>query len=248
MIIDRIYETARLHPTKSALIHDEIVIDYITFARTIETLRKSLERHDLPAGTIAVVLVSHLADAWALVFALRALGLTTIQVRTLAQAKALGIKNVSCVISTAREQSLHDLAGSPLVGAKIVVVSNPDLAATQSDELPVPPQRDRPSGGHILYTSGTTGVAKKLMWDSELEDARSSARSHSDGHDTATLVHTLNYELRTGIGWKTRLSVWQAGGCVIIDQRPERYERFFSLWRYLRSNDRRRVSMACSDE
>ena len=225
MIIDRIYETARLHPTKSALIHNDVVIDYVTFARTIETLRKSLERHDLPAGTIAVVLVSHLADAWALVFALRALGLTTIQVRSLVHAKERGLKNISCVVTTAAEQSAHDLAGNPLVGAKIIVVAT--QTATQLDELPVAPQRNRPSGGHILYTSGTTGDVKKLMWDSELEDARSSARSQPHGYDSAAVVHNLNYELWSGIGWKTPLSVWQAAGCLIIDQRPERFERFF---------------------
>jgi len=37
----------------------------------------------------------------------------------------------------------------------------------------------------------------------------------------------LNFELFTGVGWKVPLAVWQAGGCVIIDQRPQRYERFF---------------------
>jgi acyl-coenzyme A synthetase/AMP-(fatty) acid ligase len=227
MIVDRIYQRARLHPTKPALIHDDYVIDYATFAKGIETFRKILQRKGLPPGTIAVVLVSHLADAWALTLALRALGLTTIQLRSLAHIKEFGIRNVSCAVTTEREQSAHDLAGNAIAGDKIIVVSRSDLAATQIGELPISLQTDRSPGGHILYTSGTTGTSKKLLWDGDLEDARVSALSRCHGYDDSSVVHNLNYELATATGWKVPLSVWQAGGCLIIDQRPERYERFF---------------------
>ena len=227
MIIDRIYEMAWLHPTKPALIHNDVVIDYATFAKGIETFRKILEQKGLPPGTIAVVLVSHLADAWALTLALRALGLTTIQLRSLTHTKELGIRNVSCAVTTEREHSAHDLAGDAIAGAKIIVVSRSDLAATQIGELPISPQRDRALGGHILYTSGTTGASKKLLWDSDLEDARVSALSRCHGYDNSSVVHILNYELATATGWKVPLSVWQVGGYLVIDQRPERYERFF---------------------
>ena len=81
MIIDHIYERARSDPTNPALIHNDVVIDYANFATGIENFRKILEQKGLPPGTIAVVVVSHLADAWALTLALRALGLTTIQLR-----------------------------------------------------------------------------------------------------------------------------------------------------------------------
>ena len=227
MIIDRIYERARSDPTKPALIHNDFVIDYVTFAKGIETFRKILQQKELPPGTVAVVLVSHLADAWAIILALRALGLTTIQLRSIAQVKELGIKNVSCVVTTEREQLEHDLSGNVSVEAKIVVVSRLELAAIRLVELPASPQTVHPSGGHILYTSGTTGTSKKLLWAGELEDARVSVRSRFQDYDSASIVHNLNFELFTGIGWRVPLSVWQAGGCLIIDQRPERYERFF---------------------
>jgi acyl-coenzyme A synthetase/AMP-(fatty) acid ligase len=227
MIIDRIYESALTDPAKPALIHDDFVIDYATFAKGIETFRKILQQKELPAGTIAVVLVSHLADAWAITLALRALGLTTIQLRSIAHIKELGLKNVSCAVTTEREQSEHDLAGNAFAEVKIIVVLRAELAATQLGEIPVAPQAVHPAGGHILYTSGSTGDFKKVMWDSQLEDVRSSARSRCHSYDNAAMVHNLNFELFTGIGWKVPLSVWQAGGCVIIDQGPERYERFF---------------------
>ena len=48
MIIDRIYERARSHPTKPALIHNNVIIDYATFVKGIETFRKILQRKELP--------------------------------------------------------------------------------------------------------------------------------------------------------------------------------------------------------
>jgi hypothetical protein len=37
--------------------------------------------------------------------------------------KELGIRNVSCAVTTEREQSAHDVAGNTIVDAKIIVVS-----------------------------------------------------------------------------------------------------------------------------
>jgi acyl-coenzyme A synthetase/AMP-(fatty) acid ligase len=227
MIIDRIHQWARTEPNKPALIHNDFIIDYITFAKTIEAFRKVLEQWHLPVGTIAVVLVGHLADAWALVMALRALGLTTIHVQSLVQANALLLKNVSCVVTTAREQLENNLDRNPLPGAKLIVLSRNDLAATPVNDLPPSPPNDRPSGGHILYTSGTTGAYRKLLWDSEREEARSSERGRFQDFDKHTMAHILRCAQHTGIGWKIPLAVWQVGGCVVMDQRPERYEQLF---------------------
>jgi acyl-coenzyme A synthetase/AMP-(fatty) acid ligase len=228
MIIDRIYQWAQIAPTKPAFIYDnDIVVDYLAFAKAIETYRKVLERHDLPAGTVAVVLVSHLGNAWTLVMALRSLGLTTIHVRSVAHAKALAVKNVSCVVTIQREQSAYDVGTNPIIGAKLVTISRQDLAAVQLAELPVALSSSRTSGGHILYTSGTTGAFKKLLWDSDKEDLRIIERSRTIGFDAHTMVHLLNYEQQTAVGWKIPLCAWHAGGCVIMDQRPDRFDRFF---------------------
>jgi len=227
MILDYIYGAARSNPTKPALIHNDVVISYAAFARTIDGFRKFFEQKNLSANTVAVVLVDHLADAWCTDLALRALGLTTIQLHSLAQVRGLGINNISCVVTTAREQLTHRLVGNPLPGASIIVVSRQDLAVAESAGLPLEPKGNHPPGGHILYTSGTTGAPKKLFWDGELEDLRCSARAAFYNYNNFSVVHVLDYELPTGIGWKDPLSVWRAGGGVVIDQRAERYERFF---------------------
>jgi hypothetical protein len=130
MVIDHIYQWARIEPFKAAFINDDQVIDYITYAKSIEALRRFLARHELPVGTTAIVTVHRLGAAWGLNMALRSLGLTTIQVNSLADAKALHLKNVSCVVTIEPEQAAHGLAGQPLAGAKLIVVSPQDLAAT----------------------------------------------------------------------------------------------------------------------
>jgi acyl-coenzyme A synthetase/AMP-(fatty) acid ligase len=228
MIIDHIYQWARVEPFKAALIHDDHVIDYIGYAKSIESLRRFFAKQALPAGTIAIVLVKHLAAAWGLDMALRSLGLATIQVNSLAAAKSLQLKNVSCVVTTAAEQPAHGLAGEPWVGARLIVASSRDLAATSALDsaldLPALPQRN--FGGHILYTSGTTGDYKKLMWDSEREEARTSARARAR-FNKDTVLHAWAYGQWTGPGWKNPLSVWRSGGCVVFDQRPDWDTRFF---------------------
>ena len=227
MIIDRIFEWARIEPLKVALIHNDVSVDYITLAKTIETYQKFLERFDLAADTIAVVLVNDLADAWHLVLTLRSLGLTTIRLVSLAQVQTLGIKNISCIVTTAREQSLHDLPGNKLISVKVIVVSEPGLNATLPRDLWLSPPSNRPSGGHILYTSGTTGHFKKLIWDSNREEARLSARSRAHGFNKSTVAYIWEFGQQTSIGWKVPLSVWQAGGCVVFDQRADWHERIF---------------------
>ena len=227
MIIDRIFEWARIEPLKVALIHNDVSVDYITLAKTIETYQKFLERFDLAADTIAVVLVNDLADAWHLVLTLRSLGLTTIRLVSLAQVQTLGIKNISCIVTTAREQSLHDLPGNKLISVKVIVVSEPGLNATPPRDLWLSPPSNRPSGGHILYTSGTTGHFKKLIWDSNREEARLSARSRAHGFNKSTVAYIWEFGQQTSIGWKVPLSVWQAGGCVVFDQRADWHERLF---------------------
>lgn len=221
MIIDRIFEWARMQPLKLALIHDDVSVDYITLARTIEAYRQFLERFDLVAETTAVVLVRNLADAWPLVLALRSIGLTTICPPSLAQVQKL--KNVSCFVTTARdEQSLRGLASYPMIGLKVIVASE----APQTD-LSLPLVSNHPSGGHILCTSGTTGNFKNLIWDSNREKARLSARSRAHRFNKTTVAYTGHAGQHTSPGWKVPLSVWQAGGCVVFDQRVDWHDRIF---------------------
>ena len=85
----------------------------------------------------------------------------------------------------------------------------------------------RPFGGHILYTSGTTGTYKKLMMSGEHEDQRNGARAQFFSVDSNTIYHGIDFGLWTGIGFKIPSATWHVGGCVVLDQRRKRFENFF---------------------
>jgi acyl-CoA synthetase (AMP-forming)/AMP-acid ligase II len=227
MINECIFEWAQIQPLKIALIHNDVSVDYITLARTIEAYRQFLKRSDLVPETIAVVPVKNLADAWPLVLALRSLGLTTICPPTIAQVQKLGV-NVSCFVTTARdEEALRALATYPVMGLKVIVAPEPDLNTALLSNLSVPLASNPPFGGHILCTSGTTGNFKNVIWDSNREKARLSARSRAHGFNKTTVAYTWQFKPYTSAGWKVPLSVWESGGCVVFDQRADWHERIF---------------------
>jgi len=76
-------------------------------------------------------------------------------------------------------------------------------------------------GDHILYTSGTTGGYKKIFHDGTLDAPRYAKRMLADGLDARAVFHTVNFGLWTAIGFRRPLCVWYAGGCVVLDQRPD---------------------------
>jgi acyl-coenzyme A synthetase/AMP-(fatty) acid ligase len=222
MVIEHIYEWARLQPTKPALIFNDNVVDYAAFAQTIEGYRKSLEMEGLPAGTVAVVAVANLPDAWVLVLALRALGLTTIHVNSLAQAKALELKNVSCVVAAADERPTHEA----FPGSKFITLAPLD-PATGPRDLSLTPQTKYRASAHILYTSGTTGTYKKISASAKHEDRAHLMRAKFLSFDNKTIFHAVNFGLWTGAGFKYPSAIWQVGGCVLLDQREDMFKCFF---------------------
>ena len=64
MLLERIYEWAHSHPTKTAIICNDVAVNYASFSRAIDAARRFLEPHALAAGRTAIVLVHSPADAW----------------------------------------------------------------------------------------------------------------------------------------------------------------------------------------
>src|SRR5262249_27054395 len=157
---------------KAALIHGDAVLSYAAFSAAIETCRRFLARRALLDRGIAVVLSHELADAWVLVMALRAQGFDTISLRSIGQAEALGLEDVACVAVTEAEHRRLDLRSNTISPDRMVVL--PGLASPQLHAGDGPPVRleDGHFGGHLLYTSGTTGDYKKVLLEGEHEEAR----------------------------------------------------------------------------
>jgi acyl-CoA synthetase (AMP-forming)/AMP-acid ligase II len=225
MIVNRIYEWAKRQPDRTAVVWNGGSINYLSFANAIQATIEFFQQENLPAGQTAIVLIHNRLDAWLIVMALRVLGLNTISVTSILRAEELKIRNAACIIITQAEAALWpNLVLEGASGAKIVVLPPLHRAGPPEDLHP----SLSPFGGHILYTSGTTGSYKKVMLSGEHEDKRNFARAQSWSFNRNTIGHFVDYGLWTGGGFKGPLAIWHVGGCVVLDQSDDRFKNFFS--------------------
>ncbi|MFM7008129.1 MAG: class I adenylate-forming enzyme family protein [Betaproteobacteria bacterium] len=223
--MNHIHRWANAHPEKLALIYEDTPISYANFARKIDAACAFFKKHELPAGHIAILLVANLLDGWTLGLALRALGLTTISVQSIGQAEALNLTGVACVVVTARERQFHRLEGKSMEGARVIIVehlADSDAAAGAAARMEI-----SVFGDHIMYTSGTTGTYKKVLIDGARDEARYDWWIRSFSYDDKTVFHIHKFGLWTAAGFGYPCAVWQAGGCVIFDQRQDHLKSLF---------------------
>ena len=219
MIVERIYEWAKRQPDKTALIWNDVSLSYRSFSNAIQRAYDFFQRENLPVGRTAIVLVDAFLDAWIIIMAMRALGLNTISVHSIEEADLIKISDVACVVVTPAEATAHNLAAKVTSGAKVVTFPPSIYSIQDTSELLAVQHDMRPFGGHILYTSGTTGTYKKVMMSGELEDRRNRARAQFYSLDSNTIYHGIDFGLWTAIGFKVPSATWHAGGCVILDRR-----------------------------
>jgi acyl-coenzyme A synthetase/AMP-(fatty) acid ligase len=229
MIVNHVFRWALEQPGKTALIANNRELNYLAFARAIDATRRFLEAQDLAPSTVAVVVSISVLDAWLLVMAARALGLTTIVIESTEQADTLNLRNVSCLLVPHRHQANLQPSSGNLAGVRWVIVPEAIYADVHAaGDPPRPLSAGPPLGGHILYTSGTTGAYKKLLVDGAAEDQRNAARAQGSEITGDTLYHALFFGLWTGIGFKTPSAVWRSGGDVVVDQTLERNANFLA--------------------
>jgi acyl-coenzyme A synthetase/AMP-(fatty) acid ligase len=228
MIVERIYHWAKTQPDRTALIWNDISLNYLSFANAIQLTYGFLQRENLPVSGSAIVLVQSLSDAWIIVMALRALGLNTICVRSNEQAQSLRTRDAACVVTTHTEAATYNLATNASNYTKVVAIPSPAHSIKDRTDLLAVHNDRRPFGGHILYTSGTTGIYKKVLMSGEFEDRRNHVRAQFYSFDRRTIYHGVDFELWTGTGFKTPSAIWQVGGCVVLDERKESFKNFFS--------------------
>lgn len=227
MITTRIYDWARRQSTKPAIVANELALNYAEFACAIEAVRSFLERQNLPVNRSVVILPGNLLEAWVLVLALRALGLNTICVQSVEQANTLNLKNIAAVVLSEFKGREPKLDGSSLAGIDVTVVPHAIVSGPHSGGPPPHPLYTPPFGGHVLLTSGTTGIYKKLFIDGSNEDERNAARASVLSFDDSVVCHATNLGPWTASGFRMLLAVWHLGGCVVIDTRPDAFKNFF---------------------
>ena len=228
MIVERIYEWANRQPDKTAVVFRDVSLSYRSFSNSIRAACEFFKRENLPAGRTAVVLVENRLDAWIIAMALRALGLDTIPASRISAVQSLKIKDVACIVASHMEAPKRNLSSEVTGGAKVVIVPPLTYSGRDTGEMLLIEGDVRRFGGHIVYTSGTTGSLKKLMMSAEHEDRLNRERGQLHSFDSNTILHGIDYGLWTAIGSKFPPAIWHAGGCVVFDDRKEKFEHFFS--------------------
>lgn len=227
MIVNRIYEWARIQPTRNAMMCNDVFVDYAFFARSIASMRRTFSNWDLPVGKTAIVLVPSRAYAWVVVLALRSLGLTTIVTESLERARSLGLRDVACVVFAKSSASPSSADRRNFPGAKFIELPSAITNDDRAGELPSPDDGRTPFGDHIIYTSGTTGAYKKIRKPGKyvMEYARLRADFHK--MDNTSSHYIFDYPLWTSLGFGYPLACWVVGACVMFAQGKPMRDKIF---------------------
>jgi acyl-coenzyme A synthetase/AMP-(fatty) acid ligase len=91
------------------------------------------------------------------------------------------------------------------------------LAATHCLIPAVTATNARP-GGHIMMTSGTTGVYKMVVRDAAMEELAIPLHAEINGITEQSIVYVSNFGLWTAGGYRWPLITWSMGGTVVLHQ------------------------------
>ena len=152
-----IFDWAKQTPDRTAMIYNGRPWPYRTFANAIAVARGYFARRGYVGPGYAALFCDNLQGFWVLSLALRSLGLTTVDLRPAGAAGLLGLPNVRGVITISGESWAGQLESRCTeLGLRLQSVS---LAG----EAPLGLDASQPMGGHILLTSGTTGISKMVL-------------------------------------------------------------------------------------
>jgi len=123
----------------------------------------------------------------------------------------LRLADVRAIVTSSREARPGLAEACAEVGAPHV-----DADASGSTALPIDPEA--PMGGHILFTSGTTGVHKRVLMDPAFEAAFMRRRLRANGINRESVVSVIDFGPWTGVGYKSPAGTWFCGGTVVFSQ------------------------------
>src|SRR5215471_4273562 len=219
--ISKIFEQAHQTPGKIALVYNGVSYSYANFARVIEIARQYFAQQGLPVGSVAVIDVRSLLDAWILGLALRSLGLTTFATRPAEEIAKLDLRNIGCVVTAEAENRPVPGRPSPDFAWRSIRVPADLRPAAMQGPVPDIPETMAHPGGHIMVTSGTTGVYKKVVRDAAMEALAISLHAEINGISEQSVVYVANFDLWTAGGYRWPLITWSMAGTVVIHQAPD---------------------------
>ena len=220
MITERIFHWAKLTPDRTAVVYNGRPQSYRAFARRIAAARGYFARQGYAGSGCAVLVVNSLMKFWIFSLALRSLGLTTVAVRSASAVSTLGLRNLRCVVASAGEtwpdlDSACDKLDLPLLSVSLDGEAGLDLEA---------PGTAHPPGGHILWTSGTTGASKLVLMSAAVDAVMLPRKVDAFGMNQDTVLCTFNFPPYTGPGYRFSAGPWTVGGTVVIKQAGKPHE------------------------
>ncbi len=224
LIVDKIFAHARQTPQRTALVFNNNRMSYRRFAELIQVSRRFLTAQALPGDGIAVLVIASLLDAWIHGLALRSLGLTTVIVRSPDEIDRLGLPDMRCVVSTEAERRADVESACARARRRFICVPQAVHAAATGEAAPKMPDMPASLGGHILLTSGTTGVYKKILIGWASEATLIPYRQQVFEISRRSIVNTFNLGGWTSVGYHVATCTWDAGGRVVLYQGPHKYE------------------------
>ncbi len=227
MLIEKIFEQARSTPHKAAYLYNGSACSYAGFARSIADALEQLASCGLPAGSVAVLLVNHLAQAWVLGIALRRLGLVTVNLDRAEQIAGFDLKNVSCLVTVGAD--LQGRGAAVADGSlRRVVVAWAEPAEAADLTVPALPAAPHAEAGHLLLTSGTTGASKKLLRDAATEYSTIDLHAQINQVTADSVVYVRDFPLWTAGGYRWSLMTWSQGATVVLQQGRD-FDRVYQM-------------------
>jgi acyl-CoA synthetase (AMP-forming)/AMP-acid ligase II len=221
MITRLIFDWAKQTPDRTAMIYNGNALSYRSFAQAIAVARGYFARRGFLGPGYALLAISNIMNFWILSLALRSLGLTTVSVRSPAMVRGLGLANVRCVITTPGEVwagGLDVLCTELRLSLLSVSLAGEPALGLEAPEAP------HLLGGHILLTSGTTGIYKMVLMSPEIDAEFLRLHVELFTMNQHTLLSVFNFGTWTAPGYKWAASPWSVGGATLIEQRGELYQ------------------------
>lgn len=204
---------SRLNPGATAVVVGDARISYAVFCAHIDNATRRLRQQGLAAGTRVLVDVSHAYLHWVVAIAASRLGLVTASTDAASDRVAmLGMLGTS-VIVTNREGSLP--AGS------MVLVAGEDWLQAGADAGPADVPARMPADAHarIIFSSGTTGMPKKIA----LTHGQCDERLKLQAFDLGVRSRFLSaVSLSTIGGFMYPIRTWSMGGTVVFQVAGEK--------------------------
>ncbi len=226
MLTEKIYAHARRAPDRTAVVYNNNKMPYGRLARLIETSRRHFLPRVRPDAGVAVLTVGSLLDAWIQGLALRSLGLTTVITESPEHIHTLGLPAIACVVATEAEYRADVEAACTATGWPFIRVPRAVYAAAAAAPAPSAGDLAAAPGGHILLTSGTTGVYKKVLVSPATEAAKTALYRDVFEISDRSVVNTFDFAGWTGVGYLIDAYTLDAGGCVVLCQGPNPFEAF----------------------